>query len=67
MTLPTVEEHNSERLKAAVPVNKWAAPVNCNKCKTQMQFVDDMVLMSNPPKRRVKCIACDTVDYMVVC
>lgn len=60
-----LDEYNANRetqIKDAQQ-NAHRAGVGCPKCGTEMEYCDSMVLMSNPPKRRVKCSYCLHLDY----
>ncbi len=37
--------------------------IECPKCKNEMSDMDDMILCSYPPKKKVKCLSCGHDDY----
>lgn len=55
--MKTVDQHNADAVKMIEQYRnqRRLAGVACNKCGTEMEFADNMILASNPPQKNVIC------------
>jgi ssDNA-binding Zn-finger/Zn-ribbon topoisomerase 1 len=67
--MKSLTEYNAEviqRIKEA-KAKAHLSGVGCPECGTEMEIPNpDMLLTSNPPKKRVKCPKCGHDGYMIV-
>ena len=63
-----LSDHNEHIVARRDRIERWRhkAGVLCDRCDTQMLYVNEMVLASNPAKREVKCPNCNHVGYKIV-
>lgn len=65
--LKSLEDANSEKLKALS--SEYKTGVRCPECKIERELIFEnpkMVLLSDPPKREVKCIFCGYSGYVLI-
>lgn len=60
-----LSEYNDKFIKQfwECEMSKRKANVLCDKCSSEMIFIDDVILASIPPKRNVKCPNCGERGY----
>lgn len=57
--MKTLQEHNNAFLEVRHKVGDLDAGVLCDKCGTEMKYIDvNINLLSLPPKKTVKCPNC---------
>jgi hypothetical protein len=56
MALVTLDEHEKQ-IQIQVQ-NKYKTGIQCPKCANELQWIDDLLYMSYPPKRDYKCYTC---------
>ena len=67
--LKTIDEHNWYMSNQQVKPNKTG--VACPKChshtecSSELLYLDDMILLSNPPQRNVGCEKCNFVTTII--
>ena len=60
--LKSIKEHNNRFTKEIA----FSTGIACPKCGSELMYVDQNLLLSNPPKRRVQCSKCNHIDYILV-
>ena len=60
--LKSIKEHNNRFTKEI----SFSTGIACPKCGSELMYVDQNLLLSNPPKRRVQCSKCNHIDYILV-
>lgn len=68
--MKTLDEYNKEKIEDIKEAKQkmHLSGVLCPKCKeAEMVFPNpNMLLMSNPPKKNIKCPKCDHRGYMIM-
>ena len=59
--LKSIKEHNNRFTKEI----SFSTKIACPKCGSELMYVDQNLLLSNPPKRRVQCSKCNHIDYIL--
>lgn len=65
--MKTLKEYNEDKVKQYKEAKAKAhlSGIACDKCGTELEFPNPgELLMSNPPKKRVKCPKCGHTDYV---
>ena len=60
--LKPIKEHNNRFTKEI----SFSTKIACPKCGYELMYVDQNLLLSNPPQRRVQCSKCNHIDYILV-
>ena len=60
--LKPIKEHNNLFTKEI----SFSTKIACPKCGYELMYVDQNLLLSNPPQRRVQCSKCNHIDYILV-
>ena len=60
--LKSIKEHNNLFTKEIA----FSTGIACPKCGSELMYVDQNLLLSNPPQRRVQCSKCNHIDYIFV-
>ena len=60
--LKSIKEHNNRFTKEI----SFSTKIACPKCGYELMYVDQNLLLSNPPQRRVQCSKCNHIDYILV-
>jgi uncharacterized coiled-coil protein SlyX len=60
--LKSIKEHNNLFTKEI----SFSTGIACPKCGSELMYVDQNLLLSNPPQRRVQCSKCNHIDYILV-
>ena len=60
--LKSIKEHNNLFTKEI----SFSTGIACPKCGYELMYVDQNLLLSNPPKRRVQCSKCNHIDYILI-
>ena len=60
--LKSIKEHNNLFTKEIA----FSTGIACPKCGSELMYVDQNLLLSNPPQRRVQCSKCNHIDYILV-
>ena len=60
--LKSIKEHNNRFTKEIA----FSTGIACPKCGSELMYVDQNLLLSNPPQRRVQCSKCNHIDYILV-
>jgi len=60
--LKSIKEHNNLFTKEIY----FSTGIACPKCGYELMYVDQNLLLSNPPQRRVQCSKCNHIDYILV-
>ena len=60
--LKSIKEHNNCFTKDI----SFSTGIACPKCGSELMYVDQNLLLSNPPQRRVQCSKCNHIDYILV-
>ena len=60
--LKSIKEHNNRFTKEI----SFSTGIACPKCGSELMYVDQNLLSSNPPQRRVQCSKCNHIDYIFV-
>ena len=63
--LKSIKEHNDGKIFDAYGGNAFKSGLACPKCGSELMYVDQNLLLSNPPKRRVQCSKCNHIDYIL--
>ena len=63
--LKSIREHNDGKIFDAYGGNAFKSGLACPKCGSELMYVDQNLLLSNPPKRRVQCSKCNHIDYIL--
>ena len=64
--LKSIKEHNDGKIFDAYGGNAFKSGLACPKCGSELMYVDQNLLLSNPPKRRVQCSKCNHIDYIIL-
>ena len=64
--LKSIKEHNDGKIFDAYGGNAFKSGLACPKCGSELMYVDQYLLLTNPPKRRVQCSKCNHIDYILV-
>ena len=60
--LKSIKEHNNLFTKEI----SFSTKIACPKCGYELMYVDQNLLLTNPPQRRVQCSKCNHIDYILV-
>ena len=60
--LKSIKEHNNLFTKEI----SFSTKIACPKCGSELMYVDQNLLLSNPPQRRVQCSKCNHIDYILI-
>lgn len=60
--LKSIKEHNNRFTKEI----SFSTKIACPKCGSELMYVDQNLLLSSPPQRRVQCSKCNHIDYILV-
>ena len=60
--LKSIREHNNLFTKEI----SFSTGIACPKCGSELMYVDQNLLLSNPPQRKVQCSKCNHIDYILV-
>lgn len=60
--LKSIKEHNNLFTKEIY----FSTKIACPKCGSELMYVDQNLLLSSPPQRRVQCSKCNHIDYILV-
>ena len=60
--LKSIKEHNNLFTKEIA----FSTGIACPKCGSELMYVDQNLLLTNPPQRRVQCSKCNHIDYILV-
>jgi len=60
--LKSIKEHNNLFTKEI----SFSTGIACPKCGSELMYVDQNLLLTNPPQRRVQCSKCNHIDYVLV-
>ena len=60
--LKSIKEHNNRFTKEI----SFSTKIACPKCGSELMYVDQNLLLTNPPQRRVQCSKCNHIDYILV-
>ena len=60
--LKSIREHNNLFTKEI----SFSTKIACPKCGSELMYVDQNLLLSNPPQRRVQCSKCNHIDYILI-
>ena len=60
--LKSIKEHNNLFTKEIA----FSTGIACPKCGSELMYVDQNLLLSNPPQRKVQCSKCNHIDYVLV-
>lgn len=60
--LKSIKEHNNLFTKEIA----FSTGIACPKCGSELMYVDQNLLLSSPPQRRVQCSKCNHIDYILV-
>lgn len=69
--MKTQSEHNRDASKAYRKAyrsaNTFELPtgVACDSCGTELHYTDQMLRLSDPPQRQVRCPGCLVISYVV--
>ena len=58
--LKSIKEHNNRVTKEI----SFSTGIACPKCGSELMYVDQNLLLSSPPQRRVQCSKCNHIDYI---
>jgi ribosomal protein S27E len=64
MNLKTIEEHNELVFKKNI--DKYSTGVQCPNCVNELKYINDIMLLSNPPQKEVKCFNCNYTTRIFV-
>ena len=59
--LKSIKEHNNRFTKEI----SFSTGIACPKCGSELMYVDQNLLLSNPPQRRVQCSKCNHIDCVL--
>tara|TARA_B100000745_G_scaffold298065_1_gene246057 strand:+ start:1299 stop:1505 length:207 start_codon:yes stop_codon:yes gene_type:complete len=57
MKLKTIEEHNAE-VRRLYKKEHLLTGIACPHCENELQYIDNTLLLSSPPQKRVTCFEC---------
>ena len=60
--LKSIKEHNNLFTKEI----SFSTGIACPKCGSELMYVDQNLLLTNPPQRRVQCSKCNHIDYILI-
>ena len=60
--LKSIKEHNNRFTKEI----SFSTGIACPKCGSELMYVDQYLLLTSPPQRRVQCSKCNHIDYILV-
>ncbi len=60
--LKSIKEHNNRFTKEI----SFSTGIACPKCGSELMYVDQNLLLTSPPQRRVQCSKCNHIDYILV-
>ena len=60
--LKSIKEHNTLFTNEI----SFSTKIACPKCGSELMYVDQNLLLSSPPQRRVQCSKCNHIDYILV-
>ena len=60
--LKSIKEHNNRFTKEIA----FSTGIACPKCGSELMYVDQNLLLTSPPQRRVQCSKCNHIDYILV-
>ena len=60
--LKSIKEHNNCFTKDI----SFSTGIACPKCGSELMYVDQNLLLTNPPQRRVQCSKCNHIDYILI-
>ena len=60
--LKSIKEHNNLFTKEI----SFSTGIACPKCGSELMYVDQYLLLTSPPQRRVQCSKCNHIDYILV-
>jgi DNA repair exonuclease SbcCD ATPase subunit len=60
--LKSIKEHNNLFTKEI----SFSTGIACPKCGSELMYVDQNLLLTSPPQRRVQCSKCNHIDYILV-
>jgi len=60
--LKSIKEHNNRVTKEI----SFSTGIACPKCGSELMYVDQNLLLTSPPQRRVQCSKCNHIDYILV-
>ena len=60
--LKSIKEHNNLFTKEIA----FSTGIACPKCGSELMYVDQNLLLTSPPQRRVQCSKCNHIDYILV-
>ena len=60
--LKSIKEHNNRFTKEIA----CSTGIACPKCGSELMYVDQNLLLTSPPQRRVQCGKCNHIDYILV-
>ena len=63
--LKSIKEHNDGKIFDAYGGNAFKSGLACPKCGSELMYVDQNLLLSSPPQRRVQCSKCNHIDYIL--
>jgi uncharacterized coiled-coil protein SlyX len=59
--LKSIKEHNNRFTKEI----SFSTGIACPKCGSELMYVDQNLLLSSPPQRRVQCSKCNHIDCVL--
>lgn len=59
--LKSIKEHNNRFTKEI----SFSTGIACPKCGSELMYVDQYLLLTSPPQRRVQCSKCNHIDYIL--
>lgn len=63
--MKTIAEHNEEIIRLRNNRTYYSG-IECPRCKLELQFTDNTMLLSSPPQKNVKCFECGFIDRVYV-
>ena len=60
--LKSIKEHNNRFTKEI----SFSTGIACPKCGSELMYVDQNLLLTSPPQRRVQCSKCNHIDYILI-
>ena len=60
--LKSIKEHNNLFTKEIA----FSTKIACPKCGSELMYVDQNLLLTNPPQRCVQCSKCNHIDYILI-
>ena len=63
--MKSLKEHEEEFQKQYNPSKQWMPTgIACPECGSELEYDTTILLLSNPPQRRVRCSNCNYVGSM---